>query len=210
MADPEQWLFSIHEQPERAMVTTATADGSAYVFAELGDVDGRLMLTRVEFRAEDVGITSSTLRALRVDALVGRARGEIAEWQRRQQGQPEPGGPGVDAMGVAAVTEFRASLAVLAKAAAKGKAEGRRGYGDAFFRLVALEYVSLTDAGQGGRGSLHRLGVVMAERMDERQPRPRDNIRDWVAEARRRGFLMPGDRGRGGARPGPRLFEEES
>ncbi len=199
------------EDPDWVGFSTDTTDGVALVHGRLEDVNGRLTLTRLEFQtrqaAEHGGITSSTLRAVRLDAVLGVARGEVLRAQAVATAQASaPIHPGSESL----VRDWRARIERLALAAVEQKATGKRGYGDDFYRLVALEYVALTERGEGGRGALQRLAEVMASRMHERTPRPRDNIRDWVAEARRRGFLTPGEPGRGGGGPGPRLYARES
>ncbi len=205
-----------HDEPEAWVgFGTDTRDGVAHVRGVLEEVDGRVVLTRLEFVAnkpeERGGLTSSTLRSLRLDAVVGKARGRLSQFDpaRAKQGFPDPGAKAsVDPDVVAQLERFFERIGKLARAAAEQKAGGRRGYGDDFYRLVALEYVALSEQGNGGRGALQRLAAVMATRLGEKQPRSRDNIRDWVAEARRRGFLTPGEPGRGGGGPGPRLYAD--
>jgi hypothetical protein len=208
--EPKEPNVYVHYPEDGAVgFGTRTRDDVAGVTGRLEDVGGRLVLTEIKFlalNAERAEITSSTLRAVRMDTLLSSVRGQILNSQERASADASSETQ-LPAATAASVKAWRRQIARTAAAAVEQKARGRRGYGDAFYRQVALEYLELTRQGKGGRGVLAELSKIMAERMGEAAPRSRDNVRDWVAEARRRQFLTPGTPGRGGANPGPKLYE---
>ncbi len=195
--------FHHDDPPDWVGFSTQSLDGVALVEGRLDEFEGKLVLTSLEFTALDPagggGVTSSTLRALRLEAVLAQVRGQVLTAYAQEFEYED----------ASVIAEWRQRVQHLALAAAEQKATGKRGYGDDFYRLVALEYVALTEQGKGGRGALRRLADVMAQRMGEKEARSRDNIRDWVAEARRRNFLSPGEPGRGGGGPGWRLYETQ-
>lgn len=72
---------------------------------------------------------------------------------------------------------------------------GRPPLDDKHYRRIALMYLNAMRTDPG------RPIPWMAERF-RHEP---STVRGWVSEARRRGFLTPGTRGKAGAMPGPRL-----
>lgn len=83
---------------------------------------------------------------------------------------------------------------------------GRPRLDNDFLAAVALAYL---DEQEAGRGILARVGARIGPL---RGIKPRhvvpQTVKDWVAAARRRGFLTPADKqGRRGAQPGPALNE---
>jgi hypothetical protein len=75
---------------------------------------------------------------------------------------------------------------------------GPHGLGDDHYRRIAVAYLDLADAGMG-RGLVQELARL--------EKRPTETVRDWIHEARNRGFLTKGERGRVGAFPGPMLTD---
>jgi hypothetical protein len=78
------------------------------------------------------------------------------------------------------------------------KRRGRPGLPESRYREVALAYLELYNSGlrRGIHGELMR-----------RYSAPYQTVRDWVARARKLGYLTPGQPGRAGAEPGPRLSD---
>jgi hypothetical protein len=83
-----------------------------------------------------------------------------------------------------------------------GSRRGAKGWGDEHFRRVAEMYLEALDIDR------RRPLVLMAARFSGYS---RENVRDWVAVARDRGFLSAAQPGRAGAGPGPALvrWQEE-
>lgn len=83
---------------------------------------------------------------------------------------------------------------------------GRKGFGTAFYRRLALEYLELQSDGVS-RG----IRVALADRESARQGKTitTDAIRDALHKATELGFLLPGTRGRAGRLPGPNLYVDE-
>lgn len=144
------------------------------------------------------GLTPDVLRDMSLSQIVARAQGlmqlapEYASLARKlgllQEAEP---------------TDADAEAEALAAAAAGPRPRGgRSGYSDDLYRWVAEEYLRLHDAGVG-RGILIKLAALASERM--LQNVSRSKMRDWVRRARELGFLEGGERGRAGARPGPRI-----
>ncbi len=136
-------------------------------------------------------LTAAALRRVRVSAILARAnaelasRADLAELARRLGWEEAPDEQEV------------ARLAEVARRASEGlPRRGRPPLGDDHYARIARSYLRLQEDGIG-------RGILLALAEEER--RPRETVRDWVASARRRGFLTPGQRGRAGALPGPRL-----
>lgn len=171
-------------------------DGAADVLALLRPIADRYGVAELTFTAKPGREVMSGSTRIRVDEMLQAGRAMLRGAVGDVEGRPE------------VPASARRAILAAGRTAARERAAGARGYGDAFYRMVAVEYVRLTDEGAAGRGALPRLAERLAERMGEPEPRHRDNVRDWVAEARRREFLTPVGRGRGGALPGPRLYDE--
>jgi hypothetical protein len=192
----------------RVLFGTNTRDGLAGVTGEMEQHSGRLRLTQLTFLAQrpaTAEISATTLRALRLDTVLSQVRAQVVEKSAALAREASSSGDleGVPADRARLVRQWRK---IVAETAAGEKPAARRG--DAHYQLVAAEYLRLIEEGKGGRGILGRLAIEMAKHLNEQAPRSRDNIRDWVAEARRRQFLAPGEPGRAGGSPGPRLYEQ--
>lgn len=81
-----------------------------------------------------------------------------------------------------------------------GARPGRRGLSDEFLSWVAINYLKAAKADP--RAPVQRMHKTMGTGY------PRDTIKGWVVEARRRGFLGPTTQGKSGVKPGPRLEHE--
>lgn len=164
--------------------------------------DDRLVLQRLEFVTGGPGeLTASVLRDIKLDDVINDVRRQAVKLAREQD-RPE-----AEAV-LAANPDLAASsraIRAAGKAAAKNRPTGARGWGDDFYRMVATERLRLEQEGLGGRGVLDRLAERLAKLMEEPEPRHRDNVRDWVNEARNRKFLMRGQPGRATAEAGPNL-----
>ncbi len=79
---------------------------------------------------------------------------------------------------------------------------GPKGFGEAYYRRLALEYLELQP--KIGRG----IRIELADRETKRQNQPVTplNIRDALNKATELGFLAKGTRGRAGRMPGPNLY----
>jgi hypothetical protein len=157
---------------------------------------GRLSLGEfaiAPFAPAQATLTSDALRRVRLSAILARAhaelasRAELAELAHRFRWADAPGGRERDTL-----TE------IAARAAAGRPKRGRPGLGDAHYARIARAYLDKQAQGHG-RGILNALA--------EQEGRPRETVRDWVAGARKRGFLTPGTQGRAGALPGSRLAD---
>lgn len=140
-------------------------------------------------------VNVTLLREVSTLDLIAAAQSKVAhdaEWQkiRKARGWPTAG------------SEQAASLDRLAGFVEGDhtKKGGRPGLGDDHFEHVARRYLELQEE-HGSYGLLKRLA--------ESEGRPRDTVRDWVHQARVRGFLTPGRAGVAGAGPGPRLLTHD-
>ena len=93
--------------------------------------------------------------------------------------------------------ELDGDLEVPADLPQPGSRPGRRGLSDEFFSWVAINY--LKAAHVDPRAPVRRMHQTMGSGY------PRDTIKGWVVEARKRGFLGPTTQGKGGRDAGPRL-----
>ena len=96
----------------------------------------------------------------------------------------------------------------MATAQAARQAESERtgrGVGEDHYRWVALTYLRLQAEGVG-YGIKARIGAEFEQEAGW-QPAS-ETVRDWIAKARRKGYLTKGVPGRAGAAPGPRLLED--
>ena len=136
------------------------------------------------------GITSSTMRAIPIGRFQSEVRAnlmKIPDWFAR--GELPDGTPLFD-------EEIRQRMKAAADAVRSSDLRrGRPSLPDEHFENVAHMY--LEQQRKGTRRILLRLGEALGVE--------RDTARDWVHRARVLGFLTPGQPGRGGAEPGPRL-----
>jgi hypothetical protein len=95
---------------------------------------------------------------------------------------------------------------------AKGMAEsttprpGPKGFGDNFYRRLAISYLEL-------QGKRRDIRWALAEQENRRQKRDDIDdlmIRDWLTKTTRLGFLSAGTPGRAGRQAGPRLYEDST
>lgn len=192
--DPTRdWWFTAHAVPGHSEGPSLDVD--------VKRVEDALIITRLTITASDggtVGIDSATVRAVRVGAVVAHIRRCIVEMATAPSAAyPRLPGPADD-------PEWRAHDAQQTKrrhadadwATQPPRKRGRKGYGDDFFRDIALRYLELQQGGMT-RGILRQLATE--------HDRPVETVRDWVHQARRREFLTPGQRGKAGALRGPRL-----
>lgn len=138
------------------------------------------------------GITTTVLRQIPLGEIVALAQKSLAGSDWRETGVRVLMGPDLapDELPPAAVS----ALETATRSAANSARTGRPPLPDALLAEVARAYL---DQAPGGRGLRRRL----ARRFD----RPEATIRDWINQARKRGFLTPAQPGRRGAAPGPRL-----
>jgi hypothetical protein len=94
-------------------------------------------------------------------------------------------------------TELDADLQVPADLPRPGSRPGRRGLSDEFFSWVAVNY--LKAAQKDPRAPIGLMHETMGRGY------PRNTIKGWVVEARKRGFLGTTTQGKGGHDAGPRL-----
>lgn len=80
---------------------------------------------------------------------------------------------------------------------------GPKGFGAAFYRDLALEYLRLQEAGVG-RGIRPALATWMEGRLGREVDD--ENAKFALTKATRLGFLTPGQQGRAGRLPGPNLY----
>jgi len=120
-------------------------------------------------------------------------RGSLARRDWDTDGVFVDGHRRVDACELSADT--REALERGAEQAVAGR-RGRPEIADTLLESVATAYL---EEAPGGAGLTRRLA--------ERFNRPEPTVRDWVAAARRRGFLSAAHPGRRGAAPGPRLTD---
>lgn len=140
-------------------------------------------------------ITSDVLRRIPIGEILARTQRRLADESWRTEGIdliPAPGGQFGKLSAEELSEEQRRALENSSAIAARRR--GRPELSDELLIEVAEAYIH--QAGRG-RGALSR----MAEIFD----RPEATVRDWIAQARRRGYLAPTKPGRRGAAPGPNL-----
>ncbi|MGD0985725.1 MAG: hypothetical protein ABSA65_18230 [Acidimicrobiales bacterium] len=139
------------------------------------------------------GITPTLLRQLPLGQIVAAAQRSLARRDWDTDGVFVDGHRRVDASELPA--DSREALERGAEQAVAGR-RGRPEIADTLLEAVASAYL---EEAPGGAGLTRRLA--------ERFNRPEPTVRDWVAAARRRGFLSAAQPGRRGAAPGPRLTD---
>jgi hypothetical protein len=107
------------------------------------------------------------------------------------------GGPDERPVRVFPPDEREARTGLVAAADAPRK-RGRPGLATSHYRGIALEYLQLYESGSS----------APVREIAERRGVPWQTVRDWVARARKLGYLTHGKQGRSGADPGPRLLRE--
>jgi ABC-type amino acid transport substrate-binding protein len=162
-----------------------TEDADLYL--RFQDRDGRLRVFEMVW-APDAPITGDTLRALqlgRIEAAVNRPA--LAENLRASLDRPGPDLRRALSRDVKQVS----SHAVVPRyevAPVVPVPEGRGKYPDSFYRRVADRYSALQASGERD----------VARQIADANEVPLTTVHRWVKEARRRGFLPPGRRGKAG------------
>lgn len=135
-------------------------------------------------RRRDLAVTSSVMRQLPVGRWLNAARSESIESLRFMlDGLP------TESIGAA---RGRESIENLRR---QPDRPGRRGYPPEHWVQVALRYLELD-----------RRGVrAISSQLAEEHAVPVQTAKDWVSQARRRGYLTPARAGRAGGDPGPTL-----
>jgi len=140
-------------------------------------------------------ITSDVLRRIPIGEILSRTQRRLADESWRTEGVRVFGAP--DKTGFSLTVEEMTEeqrQALENSSAIEARRRGRPELSDELLIDVADAYI--WEAGQGP-GSLRR----MSELFD----RPEATVRDWISQARRRGYLAPTKAGRRGAAPGPKL-----
>ena len=182
-------FFALVFVPERAPV------GEGFlVWGTLALTEGRLYFAELSLapqRPEQASLNGRALRLIRLSPLLARAHAELASSAElaslaRQLGWED-----------SPTAEEQAELArAAANSSPKRRPPGRPSLGDQHYARIAHAYLDLQAQGYG-------RGIIRA--LAEQEQRPWQTIRDWVAKARKRGFLSAGQQGRAGALPGPQL-----
>jgi hypothetical protein len=136
-------------------------------------------------------ITTDVLRRIPLGDILARTQRRLSDDSWRTEGVVSY--PNADRTTADELTENQ-RRALENSATIGARRRGRPELSDELLIDVAENYI--WEAGRG-RGALNR----MAETFD----RPEATIRDWIALARRRGYLAPTKPGRRGAAPGPNL-----
>lgn len=140
-------------------------------------------------------ITSDVLRRIPIGEILARTQRRLADESWRTDGIdviPAPGGRFSKLSADELTEEQRRALENSSAIAARRR--GRPELSDELLIEVAEAYIH--EAGRG-RGALNRMSEIF--------DRPEATVRDWIAQARRRGYLAPTKPGRRGAAPGPNL-----
>ena len=140
-------------------------------------------------------ITSDVLRRIPIGEILTRTQRRLADDSWRTEGVRLLAPPGETGANLAADELTEEQRRALENSVAIGaRRRGRPELSDELLIDVAEAYI--WEAGRG-RGALKRMSEIF--------DRPEATIRDWIALARRRGYLAPTKAGRRGAAPGPNL-----
>lgn len=142
-------------------------------------------------RAAYSGVSTSTLRQIPLGEILASAERALASRDWTTEGVSIIPGPTLHGDDIPQDTR---RLLEATNALAEGPRRGRPPLDDDLLAEVAHAYL---EEATSGRGLIRRL----AHRFD----RPEPTVRDWVAAARKRGFLSPATPGRRGGTPGERL-----
>jgi hypothetical protein len=152
-------------------------------------------IRRLRQHAQDFpagGITATVLRSLPIGKILAQVRLFILAKPEIIEGFQAANVP-IEA------NEQEISEQVAEIATATTPKRGRPSLGDDHYQRIARAYLALQAQGVT-RGILNELA--------EQEGRPRETIRDWVHQARKRQFLSKGTPGRAGAEPGPLLTRQ--
>lgn len=144
-----------------------------------------------EVEPEPQLITSDVLRRIPVGRLIAMAQRSLAQEEWRTEGLQVIMGPD---RGPDELTQTEISALETGIRAAQQTKRGRPSLPDSILIDIAHAYLEEAAAGVG---LLNRLSL--------RFDRPEATVRDWIATARREGYLTPAVPGKRGAGPGPRL-----
>lgn len=136
-------------------------------------------------------ITSDILRRIPLGRIVAMAQRSLAQEGWRTDGLHILMGPD---RGPEALTDEEVNALEAGVQAAKQTRRGRPPLPDSTLAEVAHAYLEEAPAGVG-----------LLKRLATRFDRPEATVRDWIAAARREGYLTPATPGKRGAGPGPRL-----
>lgn len=143
-------------------------------------------------RRRFTGITTTVLRQIPLGDILAEAQQCLAWRDWEDEGIRVLGGPDIPADELPPTT--RSALETAADGAVASRSAGRPPLPDGLLAEVAHAYIEEAPRGRG----LHR-------RLSTRFDRPESTVRDWISQARDRGFLTPAAPGRRGAGAGPRL-----
>jgi hypothetical protein len=136
-------------------------------------------------------ITSDLLRMIPLGRIIAMAQQSLAQEEWRTEGLVVL--MGTD-RGPDELTEEEINSLQTANRAASQTKRGRPSLPESTLIDVAHAYLEEAPSGPG-----------LLKRISMRFDRPESTIRDWIAAARREGYLTPAVPGRRGAGPGPRL-----
>lgn len=146
-----------------------------------------LVISRLEVWPDAEGaaplesVTSRTLRAIPLGYILS----EVQRWTE---------------LLTFATVRVQTADEILAAHHPEGPSPGRAPLPDELLRQVAEGY--LAETSRGLRGAVKRLSDQLG--------RPEKTVSNWVAKARRDGWLGPASQGRAGATPGPRLLDSRN
>jgi hypothetical protein len=136
-------------------------------------------------------ITSDVLRRIPLGRIIAMAQQSLAQEEWRTEGLRVLMGPD---RGPDELTQNEISALETGIRAANQTKRGRPPLPETTLIDVANAYLEEAAAGVG-----------LLKRLSQRFDRPEPTIRDWIAAARREGYLTPAIAGKRGAGPGPRL-----
>ena len=131
-----------------------------------------------------LAVTSSVLRSLPLGRWLASARAESVDTYRLMMERWPDGSP------------ERERLHRSAEQMAKERKPGRRGYPDSHWAEIAERYLELD------RRGTRAVSTELAAQLGV----PVQTAKDWVSQARKRGYLTPAQPGRSGGAPGPELI----
>ncbi len=136
-------------------------------------------------------ITSDLLRRIPIGRIVAMAQQSLAQEEWRSEGLQVLMGPD---RGPDELTTDEINALETGALAAKQTKRGRPPLPDS--TLIEIAHAYLEEA---------PIGVGLLKRLSKRFDRPEATVRDWIAAARREGYLTPAVPGKRGAGPGPKL-----
>jgi hypothetical protein len=200
-----------------AMVVLMPSDGPTLLVGRSSDGNWRCVADLVLTEADQFVISrvdvrpwwnkvqrlgTDVLRRLPLDAWLARAHLWITEPIRKWvKEEGEPSRP----LGAKDLRRLRASAKRIA--ASQTPRPGPSGYGNAFYRHIALTYLEVQK--EIGRGIQGRIAELENQSGNHQGPVSAANARDWTRKATVLGYLSPGTRGRAGRAPGPNLINDK-